>query len=158
VLGLQLVTVGDKATDMAEKLRADNKYQDYLYLHGFGGEVTPMLAGFEQLHACERGLPRFGQAGLSKAISPAAISLVEKIPDRGASSEPKPLPAACAYARARRALRQTHRRSRGGRDNPDYLLSARSFFRHVGCFVSDGDELQSEHVILSGFEPTGRNH
>jgi 5-methyltetrahydrofolate--homocysteine methyltransferase len=44
VLGLQLVTVGDKATHVAEKLRAENKYQDYLYLHGFGVESAEALA------------------------------------------------------------------------------------------------------------------
>jgi 5-methyltetrahydrofolate--homocysteine methyltransferase len=46
VLGLQLVTVGDKATELAEKLRAANKYQDYLYLHGFGVESAEALAEF----------------------------------------------------------------------------------------------------------------
>jgi 5-methyltetrahydrofolate--homocysteine methyltransferase len=44
VLGVQLVTVGDRATEVAEKLRADNKYQDYLYLHGFGVESAEALA------------------------------------------------------------------------------------------------------------------
>jgi len=46
VLGIQLVTVGDKATELAEKLRAENKYQDYLYLHGFGVESAEALAEF----------------------------------------------------------------------------------------------------------------
>jgi 5-methyltetrahydrofolate--homocysteine methyltransferase len=46
VLGIQLVTVGDKATELAEKLRAANKYQDYLYLHGFGVESAEALAEF----------------------------------------------------------------------------------------------------------------
>src|SRR4029079_4421643 len=44
VLGVQLVTVGDRATQLAERLRADNKYQDYLYLHGFGVESAEALA------------------------------------------------------------------------------------------------------------------
>jgi 5-methyltetrahydrofolate--homocysteine methyltransferase len=44
VLGVQLVTVGDKATELAERLRAENKYQDYLYLHGFGVESAEALA------------------------------------------------------------------------------------------------------------------
>ena len=44
VLGVLLVTVGDKATEAAEKLRAANKYQDYLYLHGFGVESAEALA------------------------------------------------------------------------------------------------------------------
>jgi 5-methyltetrahydrofolate--homocysteine methyltransferase len=46
VLGVQLVTVGDRATEAAEKLRADSKYQDYLYLHGFGVESAEALAEF----------------------------------------------------------------------------------------------------------------
>ncbi|MEO6434861.1 MAG: vitamin B12 dependent-methionine synthase activation domain-containing protein, partial [Tepidisphaeraceae bacterium] len=46
VLGIQLVTVGDHATELAEKLRAENKYQDYLYLHGFGVESAEALAEF----------------------------------------------------------------------------------------------------------------
>ena len=44
VLGVQLVTVGDKATEEAERLRAANQYQDYLYLHGFGVESAEALA------------------------------------------------------------------------------------------------------------------
>ncbi|CAN5372703.1 methionine synthase [soil metagenome] len=44
VLGVQLVTVGDRASEIAEKLRIDSKYQDYLYLHGFGVESAEALA------------------------------------------------------------------------------------------------------------------
>src|SRR5438045_7570706 len=33
-LGVQLVTVGHRASELAERLRKENKYQDYLYLHG----------------------------------------------------------------------------------------------------------------------------
>jgi 5-methyltetrahydrofolate--homocysteine methyltransferase len=44
VLGVQLVTVGDRATELAEKLRKENRYQDYLYLHGFGVECAEGLA------------------------------------------------------------------------------------------------------------------
>jgi 5-methyltetrahydrofolate--homocysteine methyltransferase len=44
VLGVQLVTVGDKVTEVAEKLRAENKYQEYLYVHGFGVESAEALA------------------------------------------------------------------------------------------------------------------
>jgi 5-methyltetrahydrofolate--homocysteine methyltransferase len=46
VMGIQLVTVGDRATEVAEQLRAANKYQDYLYLHGFGVESAEALAEF----------------------------------------------------------------------------------------------------------------
>ncbi len=44
VLGVQLVTVGDKSTEVAEKLRLEGRYQDYLYLHGFGVESAEALA------------------------------------------------------------------------------------------------------------------
>jgi 5-methyltetrahydrofolate--homocysteine methyltransferase len=44
VLGVQLVTVGDKATELANHLREKNQYQDYLYLHGFGVECAEALA------------------------------------------------------------------------------------------------------------------
>src|SRR5438045_7596602 len=44
VLGVQLVTVGDRASELAEQLRKENKYQDYLYLHGFGVEAAEALA------------------------------------------------------------------------------------------------------------------
>ena len=44
VLGVQLVTVGDRATELAEQLRKENRYQDYLYLHGFGVESAEALA------------------------------------------------------------------------------------------------------------------
>src|SRR6201999_2891043 len=44
VLGVQLVTVGDKATEVANAYRAVDKYQDYLYVHGFGVESAEALA------------------------------------------------------------------------------------------------------------------
>ena len=44
VLGVQLVTIGSRATEVAEQLRAENKYQDYLFLHGFGVESAEALA------------------------------------------------------------------------------------------------------------------
>jgi 5-methyltetrahydrofolate--homocysteine methyltransferase len=46
VMAVQLVTVGDKATEMANALRAENRYQDYLFLHGFGVESAEALAEF----------------------------------------------------------------------------------------------------------------
>ena len=44
VLGLQLVTVGDRAAEVAQELFKANRYQDYLYLHGFGVESAEALA------------------------------------------------------------------------------------------------------------------
>ena len=46
VLGVQLVTVGDEATEVANRLRERNEYQEYLYLHGFGVECAEALAEF----------------------------------------------------------------------------------------------------------------
>ncbi len=46
VLGVQLVTVGDAATQAAEALRKSDRYQDYLYLHGFGVESAEALAEY----------------------------------------------------------------------------------------------------------------
>ena len=44
VLGVMLVTVGPKASELAQQLFRDNKYQQYLYLHGFGVESAEALA------------------------------------------------------------------------------------------------------------------
>jgi 5-methyltetrahydrofolate--homocysteine methyltransferase len=44
VLGMSLVTVGDKASEIAQDLFKANQYQDYLYLHGFGVESAEALA------------------------------------------------------------------------------------------------------------------
>ena len=44
VLGMSLVTVGDKSSELAQELFKANQYQDYLYLHGFGVECAEALA------------------------------------------------------------------------------------------------------------------
>jgi 5-methyltetrahydrofolate--homocysteine methyltransferase len=44
VLGMQLVTVGDRASEVAQQLFKANKYQEYLYVHGFGVESAEGLA------------------------------------------------------------------------------------------------------------------
>ena len=46
VVGLMAVTVGQHASEVAREWFADNKYTEYLYLHGFGVEVTEALAEF----------------------------------------------------------------------------------------------------------------
>src|SRR5436190_1765189 len=46
VLGVQLVTVGSRASEVAEELRVGDRYQEYLYLHGFGVEAAEGLAEF----------------------------------------------------------------------------------------------------------------
>jgi 5-methyltetrahydrofolate--homocysteine methyltransferase len=52
VIGLQLVTVGARASEITKKLFAENKYQDYLYLHGLSVESAEALA--ECVHALIR--------------------------------------------------------------------------------------------------------
>ncbi|HVA13902.1 MAG TPA: vitamin B12 dependent-methionine synthase activation domain-containing protein, partial [Stellaceae bacterium] len=46
VIGLQLVTMGGRASDVAREWFADNRYQDYLYLHGLSVEMAEALAEY----------------------------------------------------------------------------------------------------------------
>jgi 5-methyltetrahydrofolate--homocysteine methyltransferase len=46
VIGLQIVTMGQKASDTAREWFADNRYQDYLYLHGLSVEMAEALAEY----------------------------------------------------------------------------------------------------------------
>ena len=46
VIGLQIVTVGQKASDTARLWFEDNRYQDYLYLHGLSVEVAEAMAEY----------------------------------------------------------------------------------------------------------------
>jgi 5-methyltetrahydrofolate--homocysteine methyltransferase len=48
VIGLQVVTMGRRASDAAREWFAQNRYQDYLYLHGLSVEMAEALA--EYLH------------------------------------------------------------------------------------------------------------
>ncbi len=48
VIALQVVTVGPRATEVARQWFADNRYQDYLYLHGLSVEMAEAFA--EYLH------------------------------------------------------------------------------------------------------------
>src|SRR5215469_553085 len=53
VIGLQLVTMGRRASEAAREWFADNRYQDYLYLHGLSVEMAEALA--EYVHKRIRG-------------------------------------------------------------------------------------------------------
>jgi 5-methyltetrahydrofolate--homocysteine methyltransferase len=53
VIGLQVVTIGRRASDVARQWFADNRYQDYLYLHGLSVELAEALA--EYVHKRIRG-------------------------------------------------------------------------------------------------------
>ena len=46
VIGLQVVTVGQKASDTARVWFEDNRYQDYLYLHGLSVEIAEAMAEY----------------------------------------------------------------------------------------------------------------
>src|SRR5215472_5471090 len=46
VIALQVVTVGQKASDMARVWFEDNRYQDYLYLHGLSVEMAEAMAEY----------------------------------------------------------------------------------------------------------------
>jgi 5-methyltetrahydrofolate--homocysteine methyltransferase len=46
VIGLQVATVGQRASDVAREWFADNRYQDYLYLHGLGVEMAEAMAEY----------------------------------------------------------------------------------------------------------------
>ncbi|CAO3434125.1 methionine synthase [Azospirillum doebereinerae] len=49
VLGLQVVTMGQYCAEVAREWFAENRYQDYLYLHGLSVEMTEAMA--EYVHA-----------------------------------------------------------------------------------------------------------
>jgi 5-methyltetrahydrofolate--homocysteine methyltransferase len=46
VIGLQVVTVGTRASDVAREWFEANRYQDYLYLHGISVEMAEALAEY----------------------------------------------------------------------------------------------------------------
>ncbi len=58
VLAMQVVTAGQKVSDVGREWFADNRYQDYLYLHGLGVEMAEALA--EYIHKRIRSELGFG--------------------------------------------------------------------------------------------------
>jgi 5-methyltetrahydrofolate--homocysteine methyltransferase len=44
VLGVQVVTMGHRISEVAQELFAQDRYQDYLFAHGFGVEMAEALA------------------------------------------------------------------------------------------------------------------
>ncbi len=46
VVGLQVVTVGQRASDIARSWFEENRYQDYLYLHGLSVEMAEAMAEY----------------------------------------------------------------------------------------------------------------
>src|SRR5260370_36283463 len=53
VIALQVVTMGRRASEAAREWFAENRYQDYLYLHGLSVEMAEAFA--EYLHKRIRG-------------------------------------------------------------------------------------------------------
>jgi 5-methyltetrahydrofolate--homocysteine methyltransferase len=46
VIGMQVVTMGQRASDVARDWFARNRYQDYLYLHGLSVEMAEAMAEY----------------------------------------------------------------------------------------------------------------
>ena len=46
VIGLQVVTMGQRAADVAREWFGDDRYQDYVYLHGLGVEMAEAMAEY----------------------------------------------------------------------------------------------------------------
>lgn len=46
VVGMQIVTMGQKASEVARQWFEDDRYQDYLYLHGLGVEMAEAMAEY----------------------------------------------------------------------------------------------------------------
>ena len=46
VIGLQVVTMGQQASEVARDWFEDNRYQDYLYLHGLSVEMAEAMAEY----------------------------------------------------------------------------------------------------------------
>jgi 5-methyltetrahydrofolate--homocysteine methyltransferase len=49
-IGMMAVTVGEEVTKACNELRAENKYQDYLFLHGLGVESAEAFAEYFHKH------------------------------------------------------------------------------------------------------------
>jgi 5-methyltetrahydrofolate--homocysteine methyltransferase len=70
VIGLQVVTVGQKASDIARDWFEENRYQDYLYLHGLSVEMAEAMA--EYVHKrirAELGYAQHDDRDMEKMLS-----------------------------------------------------------------------------------------
>ncbi len=70
VIGLQVVTVGQQASDVARAWFEANRYQDYLYLHGLSVEMAEAMAEYthKRLRA-ELGFAREDERDMDKLLS-----------------------------------------------------------------------------------------
>lgn len=70
VIGLQAVTVGQKASDVAREWFADNHYQNYLYLHGLSVEITEAMAEYTHLRMrSELGFAHEDEVDMQKLLA-----------------------------------------------------------------------------------------
>ena len=64
IIALQVVTIGQRASDVAREWFSQNQYQDYLYLHGLGVETTEALAEYvHKTHSRGAGIRPLGRPG-----------------------------------------------------------------------------------------------
>ncbi len=69
VIGLQIVTMGQKVADVARSWFEQNRYQDYLYLHGLSVEMTEALAEYtHQKIRAELGFSHEDDRDISKML------------------------------------------------------------------------------------------
>ena len=71
-----MVTVGQKASDIARDWFEDNRYQDYLYLHGLSVEMAEAMA--EYVHKrirAELGFAGEDDRDMEKMLSPGLSRL-----------------------------------------------------------------------------------
>ncbi|MBS1516313.1 MAG: B12-binding domain-containing protein [Bacteroidetes bacterium] len=70
IAAFQIVTAGETATEYAQKLYGENKYQDYLYFHGFAVETTEALAEYwHKIVRMELGIDGSDSPGIKKLFS-----------------------------------------------------------------------------------------
>ncbi|MFV0431129.1 MAG: methionine synthase [Alphaproteobacteria bacterium] len=70
ILGLQVVSMGQKAADIEQEWFKTGRYQDYLYAHSFGVEMTEALA--EHIHRHIRsdlGIAKHDEVELNKLLN-----------------------------------------------------------------------------------------
>lgn len=70
VIGLQVVTVGQKASDIAREWFEGDRYQDYLYLHGLSVEMAEAMA--EYIHKrirAEWGFAQYDDRDMEKMLA-----------------------------------------------------------------------------------------
>ena len=70
VAAFQIVTVGSIATEYAQKLYLDNRYQDYLYFHGLSVETAEALAEYwHKIIRMELGIAKEDSKDMKKLFS-----------------------------------------------------------------------------------------